>query len=158
MFARILVDVDLSDKMFESVVIESEGHALSIQVQYEKYPSFCAHCRMRGHGIQNCLKLGAANQQYNAPISGKTIPVTGKVIRNQKSKVKLNSTSHLNRTVQKVVNNQEIHSSSHVAENVEKDTLVQGFTQEEVNEDVTVGPVILKGGSTLCYIDSTQCI
>lgn len=44
MFARILVGVDLLEKMFETVVIESEGQALSIQVQYEKHPSFCAHC------------------------------------------------------------------------------------------------------------------
>jgi len=40
MFARILIDIDLSDKMFESVVIESEGLALTIQVQYEKHPLF----------------------------------------------------------------------------------------------------------------------
>jgi len=61
--------------------------------------------------------------------------------------VKLNSTSHFNRTAQKVVNNPEIHGSSHVAENVEKNTPVQSFTPYDVNEDVKVGPVILKGGT-----------
>jgi len=62
MFARILIDIDLWNKLFDSVVIESEGMTLTIQVQYEKHPSFCAHCRMLGHSIQTCLKIGATNQ------------------------------------------------------------------------------------------------
>ena len=60
LYARVLVDVDLSKKMFESVVIESEGHALSIQIQYEKQPMFCANCKMIGHTLQTCMKLIAS--------------------------------------------------------------------------------------------------
>lgn len=30
LFARVLVDVDLANKMFDSVIVEREGHALSI--------------------------------------------------------------------------------------------------------------------------------
>jgi len=120
LFARILVDVDLSDKMFESVVIESEGHALSIQVQYEKYPSVCAHCQMLGHSIQNCLKLGATNQQDVTSISDKAIPATGKVIRYQNQKVKPNPTSHFNRSVQPMVHNSEIRGSPPVADKATK--------------------------------------
>jgi len=54
LFARVLVDVDLSEKLFESVIVEREGHALSIVVQYEKHPLFCAHCRNLGHSIHTC--------------------------------------------------------------------------------------------------------
>jgi len=39
--ARVLVDIDLSGKLFESVIVEREGHALSIEVQYERHPLFC---------------------------------------------------------------------------------------------------------------------
>ena len=41
LYARVLVVVDLSEKLFESVIVEREGHALSVMVQYEKQPSFC---------------------------------------------------------------------------------------------------------------------
>jgi len=51
LFARILVDVDMSEKLFESIIVEKEGHALTIGVQYEKYPIFCTHCRTLGHNI-----------------------------------------------------------------------------------------------------------
>jgi len=56
-YARILIDVDLSEKMFETVVVERDDHALSIVVHYEKHPMFCANCRMLGHDIQHCTKL-----------------------------------------------------------------------------------------------------
>jgi len=60
-FARVLIDVDLSENLFESVVVEREDHALSISIQYEKHPTFCAHCKMIGHTLQTCSKLNAHN-------------------------------------------------------------------------------------------------
>jgi len=62
LFARVLVDVDLSEKLFETVVVEREGHALSIDVQYEKQPSFCANCKILEHSLQNCTKLNNKNK------------------------------------------------------------------------------------------------
>lgn len=55
LFARVLVDVDLANKMFDSVIVEREGRALSIVVQYEKHPLYCAHCRNLGHIIHTYL-------------------------------------------------------------------------------------------------------
>ena len=57
LFARTLVDVDMAEKMFESIIVEREGHALTVMVQYEKYPLFCAHCRSLGHNIHACSKM-----------------------------------------------------------------------------------------------------
>lgn len=62
LFARVLIDVNLAEKMFESVVIEREDHALSVTVQYEKHPMFCSHCQMIGHNIQNCSKLNISTK------------------------------------------------------------------------------------------------
>jgi len=59
LFARVLVDVDLSEQFFENVIVEREGHALSVVVQYEKQPSFCTHCKMMCHDMHNCLKLSS---------------------------------------------------------------------------------------------------
>jgi len=51
----------MAEKMFDSIIVEREGHALPIVVQYEKYPLFCAHCRTLGHNIQNCSKMNVDN-------------------------------------------------------------------------------------------------
>ena len=69
-FARILIDVDLSETLFESVVVEREDHALSISIQYEKHPLFCAHCKMIGHSFQTCVKLGASIPTQKKPHIG----------------------------------------------------------------------------------------
>jgi len=63
LYARVLIDVDLSEQLFESVIVEREGHALSVMVHYEKQPSFCTHCKMLGHDIHSCLKLISLTQQ-----------------------------------------------------------------------------------------------
>jgi len=63
LYARVLVDVDLSEQFFEAVIVEREGHALSVTVQYEKQPSFCTHCKMLGHDIHSCLKSSSLHQK-----------------------------------------------------------------------------------------------
>lgn len=47
----------MSSKIFDYVVVESEGFSLPISVQYEKQPLFCLHCKMLGHSTQDCKKL-----------------------------------------------------------------------------------------------------
>lgn len=73
-------------------MIEREDHALSISVQYEKHPMFCAHCKILGHIIQNCSKLNTNSKpvgsvmmkSHNAHVmvrshnvNDKTIPIAG---------------------------------------------------------------------------------
>ena len=58
-YARILVDVDMSGKLFESILVERDGYAFPVEVQYERQPSFCTHCMFIGHSIQQCKKIGA---------------------------------------------------------------------------------------------------
>lgn len=57
LFARILIDVDMAKKLFESIIVEREGYALTILVQYEKYPPFCTHCKTIGHNVNSCSKM-----------------------------------------------------------------------------------------------------
>lgn len=35
-YARILVDIDMSSKLFDSILMEREGYAFQIEVQYER--------------------------------------------------------------------------------------------------------------------------
>ena len=60
-YARVLIDVDLSEQLFESGIVERKGHALSVMVQYERQPSFCTHCKMLGHEVHSCIKLSSLN-------------------------------------------------------------------------------------------------
>jgi len=64
-------------------VVEREDHALSIQVQYEKHPLFCAHCIMLGHNIQSCSKLSTVNKSVgpaNPQIKPQTVNAIDNVI------------------------------------------------------------------------------
>jgi len=70
-FARVLIDVILAENLFESVVIELDDHALSILVQYEKHPDYCAHCKMLGHSIHTCSKLKAADKTDRSGVFAK---------------------------------------------------------------------------------------
>lgn len=41
--------------------VEREGFAFSVEVQYERHPPFCSHCKNLGHSSQQCRKLGVGN-------------------------------------------------------------------------------------------------
>lgn len=56
-YACILVDVDMSGRLFDSVLVEREGHAFPVGIEYEKQPSFCHHCKVLGHSILQCKRL-----------------------------------------------------------------------------------------------------
>ena len=51
MYARVLVVVDMSRKLFDSVLVEREGYTFPVQIQYERQPYYCSHCKFLGHTI-----------------------------------------------------------------------------------------------------------
>ncbi|CAJ2668917.1 unnamed protein product [Trifolium pratense] len=56
-YARVLVDIDLSKRAFEAILVEREGHAFYVDVVYEKLPDYCTHCQSIGHSVKACNKL-----------------------------------------------------------------------------------------------------
>jgi len=56
-YARILVDIDLSKKIFDEILVEREGFAFKAEVQYERRPFFCHHCYAIGHDVTTCKWL-----------------------------------------------------------------------------------------------------
>ena len=56
-YARILVDIDLSKKAYDEVLVEHDGFAFKVEVQYERRPLFCHHCYSIGHNITTCRWL-----------------------------------------------------------------------------------------------------
>ena len=56
-YARILVDIDLSKRAYDEILVEHEGFAFKIEVQYEKRPLFFHHCYVIGHNVSTCKWL-----------------------------------------------------------------------------------------------------
>jgi len=56
-YARILVDIDFSKRIFYEIIVEREGGSYPVEVVYERIPDFCSHCQTLGHDVTNCRWL-----------------------------------------------------------------------------------------------------
>jgi len=56
-YARILVDIDLSKTTYDEVLVERDGFALMVEIQYERRPLFCHHCYTICHNVTTCKWL-----------------------------------------------------------------------------------------------------
>lgn len=55
-YARVLVDMDLSQTLRYTLLVERVGFAFYVDLDYENLPDFCTHCRNIGHHIDICKK------------------------------------------------------------------------------------------------------
>jgi len=88
-YAQILVDLDLSKKIFYEVLVEREGFAFPVDIEYEGLPYFCTHCHNIGHHINSCCRLHPRREETHEqpPVVGKKSIDSGKQpIHSQKSK------------------------------------------------------------------------
>jgi hypothetical protein len=56
-YARILVDMDFTRKLFHEIVVEREGYSFTVDVVYERMPDYCTHCQTIGHDVTDCRWL-----------------------------------------------------------------------------------------------------
>jgi len=56
-YARILVVIDLSKRAYDEILVEREGFAFKVEVQYERRSLFCHHCYSIGHNVSTCRWL-----------------------------------------------------------------------------------------------------
>jgi len=56
-YARVLVDMDLSQTLRYSLLVERVGFVFYVGLEYENIPDLCAHCRNIGRHIDFCKKL-----------------------------------------------------------------------------------------------------
>lgn len=88
-YARILVDVDLSKKVFYEVLVKREGFSFPVAIEYEGLPDFCTHYHNIGHHINSCRRLHPRREETHEqpPVVGKKSLDNGKtLIHLQKSK------------------------------------------------------------------------
>jgi len=60
-YARILVDLDLAKDIFYEGMVEREGFAFPVAIEYEGLPEFCTHCKSIGHNVNSCRWLYPRN-------------------------------------------------------------------------------------------------
>jgi hypothetical protein len=51
------MDLDLSKDIFYEVMVEREGYAFPIAIEYEGLPEFCTHYKSIGHNVSSCRWL-----------------------------------------------------------------------------------------------------
>ena len=56
-FARIIIDVDLSKNLQDSIILERDDHSFLVDIEYENLPDFCSHCQSVGDVVINCCKF-----------------------------------------------------------------------------------------------------
>jgi hypothetical protein len=64
-FARVLVDIDISQPLRNKVLVERKGFAFFVEIDYENVPDFCNACQVIGHHVDNC-------RRWNNEDEGKT--------------------------------------------------------------------------------------
>jgi len=64
-YARVLVDIDISQPLRYKVLVERKGYAFFVDLEYENIPAYCVHCKMIGHDIDICKKLHPVDIKKN---------------------------------------------------------------------------------------------
>jgi len=64
-YALVLVDLDLSKDIFYEILIEREGFAFPVAIEYEGLPEFCTHCTSIGHNVTSCRGLHPRRVENN---------------------------------------------------------------------------------------------
>jgi hypothetical protein len=59
-YARMLVDIDFSLRIFYEMMVERERFPFPIKVEYEWLPEFCSHYQILGHSVTNSRWLHLA--------------------------------------------------------------------------------------------------
>jgi hypothetical protein len=105
-YARVLVDMDLTQTLRYKVLVERKGYAFFVDLDYENLPEFCDHCKMIGHNVDVCKKL-----QYQENGTTAAEPKRKVISRNEKRYVQTRDGN-----VGKVTEVVDVEVSNHLAE------------------------------------------
>ncbi|XP_045810490.1 uncharacterized protein LOC123904933 [Trifolium pratense] len=73
-YACILVDIDLSRRRFDEIVVEREGYAFKLGVVYECLPTFCPHYTTIGHDLTSCRWIHPTKETAKAEVMQPMVP------------------------------------------------------------------------------------
>ncbi|KAE9610643.1 putative transcription factor interactor and regulator CCHC(Zn) family [Lupinus albus] len=77
-FAKILVDIDLKSDLPNQILVEREGYAFFVSIEYDNLPVLCVGCQAIGHMISACRKMTKeVGAEVRKPILKKPDVVSG---------------------------------------------------------------------------------
>jgi len=53
-YVRVLVDLNLTQKLRDRILVERKGYAFFVDVEYENLPDYCTFCKCTGHYLEIC--------------------------------------------------------------------------------------------------------
>lgn len=56
-YSRILVHIDISQRLFDEIMVDHEGYASHIEMVHDKIPYFYARCKTIGYSLNMFNKL-----------------------------------------------------------------------------------------------------
>lgn len=91
-YARILVDMDVSQPLRSKVLVERTGYAFFVDIGYENLPDYCSHCNKIGHYLEICKNV----RKEETGVQGKDQPKAKKIskgpkyVRKEQGKTQIN--------------------------------------------------------------------
>ncbi|XP_019447356.1 PREDICTED: uncharacterized protein LOC109350589 [Lupinus angustifolius] len=55
-FAKVMVEINLKAELPDQILVEREGFAFFVSIEYENLPDFCQRCHVIGHVVHQCRK------------------------------------------------------------------------------------------------------
>jgi len=139
-FARVLVDMDLRIEPKYRVLVEKEGFAFFVDLDYDNLPRFCTFCNCIGHSQSQCKKEKAIADQHKQKVQKKN-PMQGQkqdyVIakdNRQKNNTEKEAPAAVNLEENEQHNRQEVANNEvdGLAQNIQDDNFV---TTENVDDN-----------------------
>lgn len=69
-YARVLVDMDVSQTIRYKLFVERKGYAFFVDVEYENLPDYCTNCKSLAHYVEICKKLNC--EEVDVPMKETT--------------------------------------------------------------------------------------
>ncbi|GAU43510.1 hypothetical protein TSUD_399030 [Trifolium subterraneum] len=133
-FARVLVDLDLSQTLSYRVLVERKGFAFYVEMEYENLPPFCTHCNMVGHYLNSCKWVQGfddANQGKETKNNVKNKnESTGKYVKKKDGRTKQNKAMEVVNVEESINKTQNVNKEV-VNVEVSTDNTVQNIPNDE---------------------------
>lgn len=111
LYARVLVEIDMSKKLVRSVAMNLPTGKFRVQpVEFEHEPKFCGNCKMFGHLTTACnvnKKASIKNSQLHPKMNQNQVGKTGQIDENSSNPVVSNAQAGSN--VQGSANGQQVN-------------------------------------------------
>ncbi|XP_019433032.1 PREDICTED: uncharacterized protein LOC109339940, partial [Lupinus angustifolius] len=56
-FSKVLVELNLKDNLPDQILVEREGYAFFVNIEYDNLPNLCQGCQAIGHLVSQCRKV-----------------------------------------------------------------------------------------------------